>query len=582
MGTGEPGRRLGPWIPFAVLVLLAVLVHLRYGHLGFNPTDEGFLLSQARRVVQGTAPHTELISPRPLGSAVLHTADLAVPVATVELSRLLATLAVAMTALLAFRFATASPLARWGPAAVIATALAMLGNLNSFPMMAWHTIDGLLLTTAGLVLLDVSDADLRSRRTWIGMALLGATVTVKQSFVFVPLLGLAWVGHRLHRAGADGHARWRGLLAGAALAAIPGLLYLGWLLATGSLGAAWDQLTGAQGTDLRPSFEVFRDPLVTSTLLSLAAVLALWVVGTLLTRRAAGSVSPAVTVVTWVVLGAAALLWTRSLLAGGLAMAGPWGWQVFWVLLLVAVLGSLSARRFDVRAFAVAVIGWMISLSWGMPVPNLFAGTMAVVAAHRVWTWYRPLAGPPGPAAALPAVAGLLVALFVLPVFDTARTDHIYRDLPAARLDHPLGDVSPEFGRIRTSAVTGQYLAWIGDCAARYPASRTAVLPDNGFAEQVFGFDNPFPMTWMIPLEWGEEEERILEAARDLDRQGDYLVLFQTSRAAGLASLDELPMAELDSELVFGTDGLLAELRAELDGEEIVCGPFVGTYRPAG
>jgi hypothetical protein len=581
MGTREPDRRLGAWIPFGVLVLLVVLVHLRYGHLGFNPTDEGFLLSQARRVVQGAAPHTELISPRPLGSAVLHTLDLVVPVARVELSRLYATLAVAMTALLAFRFATARPLARFGPAAVLATVLATLGNLNSFPMMAWHTIDGLLLTTAGLVLLDASDAELRSRRSWAGLVLLGATVTVKQSFVLVPLLGLAWVAARLRRSGADRGTWWRGVLAGAALTAVPGLLYLGWLLVTGSLGAAWGQLTGAQGTDLGRPFEVFRAPLVAPTVLALVAVVALWVLATVLRRREAGSASTTFAVVTWAALGAASLLWTRSLLDGGLAIAGPWGWQVFWVLLVVAALGSWSDRRFDARAFAIAGIGWMISLSWGVPVPNLFAGTMAVVAAHRVWTWYRPLAARPGRTAVLPAVAALLALLLVAPVFDTARTEAVYRDLPAAALDRSLGDVSSEFGRIRTNAVTGQYVAWIGDCAARYPASRTAVLPDNGFAEQVFGFDNPFPMTWMTPLEWGEEEERLLAAARELDRQGDYLVLFQTFRAAHLDRYDELPLAEPGSELVFGADGLLTELRAELGGEEIVCGPFVGTYEPA-
>jgi hypothetical protein len=56
--------------------------------LGFNPTDDGYVLAQASRVLSGQVPHRDIASPRPLGSALLHVSTCFLPLPLFEATRL--------------------------------------------------------------------------------------------------------------------------------------------------------------------------------------------------------------------------------------------------------------------------------------------------------------------------------------------------------------------------------------------------------------------------------------------------------------------------------------------------------------
>ncbi len=60
-----------------VFILMAALVcHFLFSAYGFNPTDEGFVLSATNRVWHGQVPHADFSSVRPLGYAYLHIPEL--------------------------------------------------------------------------------------------------------------------------------------------------------------------------------------------------------------------------------------------------------------------------------------------------------------------------------------------------------------------------------------------------------------------------------------------------------------------------------------------------------------------------
>jgi hypothetical protein len=63
-------RRIWP-VAWVALIVAAV------GRLGFNPTDEGFVLAGSYRILHGQVPHLDFISPRPAGSLVIHVLDFA-------------------------------------------------------------------------------------------------------------------------------------------------------------------------------------------------------------------------------------------------------------------------------------------------------------------------------------------------------------------------------------------------------------------------------------------------------------------------------------------------------------------------
>ena len=58
------------------ILFLTSICHVLFSKYGFNPTDEGFVLSATNRVMHGQIPHVDFSSVRPLGYAYLHIPEL--------------------------------------------------------------------------------------------------------------------------------------------------------------------------------------------------------------------------------------------------------------------------------------------------------------------------------------------------------------------------------------------------------------------------------------------------------------------------------------------------------------------------
>ena len=260
-----------------------------------------------------------------------------------------------------------------------------------------------------------------------------------------------------------------------------------------------------------------------------------------------------------------------------------WGLRLLWALIALIAARLVLERRLDGVGLALLVAGLSASVSWGYPVPNLVAGSVALLLVHRAWT---AIDGPPlgTGLVRVPALAGG-VACFVVTgaVFVDARTHTTYFDVAEAGLTTPLEPVDADFGRVRTNPTTGRFMSEVRMCLDRYPARRVAILPDGPGLVPLLGLDNPFPVDWMFPPEVVGSEERLVRAARALDRAGDYLVLFQTFSAFDLRQAGDYPPATVDSPLFFHGSPAGEAIRAELAGPRIACGGFTGVWsRPDG
>jgi hypothetical protein len=198
---------------------------------------------------------------------------------------------------------------------------------------------------------------------------------------------------------------------------------------------------------------------------------------------------------------------------------------------------------------------------------------------HGAWSGYAFSARPMLNVA--PAVAAVLLLATTAWLFDIARQQDVYRDRPASQLTASLSALSPAFGDIRTNPQTAEYLSQMEQCVKRYPARYVAVLPENAAMYPALSLTNPFPIDWIWSEDIHGSEERILTTTDQLNREGDYLVMFQTIGEPGIVNGQSLPPATLDSNVLPSTD-LPSQIYARLHGTRTTCGTFLVVYAPPG
>lgn len=559
--------------------LLVTLVFVSVGGVGFSPTDEGLIQAGAQRILRGEIPHLDVISPRPLGSAYLHTIDLLLPTPLVATSRFIGLCEIAAyTALLASLAFRRGPL-KWSVIQCLLVATAILVNIHTFPVTAWHTIDGLLLTSAGFVALAVGMARRRQLVVDLAMVLLGAAIVVKQSFAPGVALGLLWIALDARPSIGVGTRR---VVRGVIAAAIPGAAYTLVVLAGGALGRMWIQLTSGGGQVAHQiESELDRAGDAADTLFFAACVaLIVLVITDRVSRRVSAPVAPAARVcglAARVVLTVAVI---EIVVSSRLELYGAWGTLLLGLLLLVVAWRAAAGDGIDGIALLTLAVGAMAMLSWGYAVPDLVGGSLALVVVHRAWhgidlsaIWLPRVAVAGGAAAAI-------VFIVIAGVVHDERTYNVYRHPTGEELTVDLGTIDDDFAGITSNAGIAAYLRQARDCVERFPASRVALLPDNAMLSPAFGLENPLPNDWMWGSELADSTTAILQAAERVGREGDYLVLFETTPAHSAAYIGVPRHVPPDAPIYFYLSGLGEDIRNRLPGERITCGSFVGVYSP--
>ncbi|MFN8587569.1 MAG: hypothetical protein U0704_07165 [Candidatus Eisenbacteria bacterium] len=494
----------------AFALALAAAAQLAFGALGFNPTDDGFVLAQARRLLDGELPHRDFVSVRPVGSALLHAGEVAWGGAYAFLwSRAAFWLELALSAWCWTELALRRVAARPGLALECAAiALGFTGAAHTFPAMAWHTVDGVLLASAGAWLA----CERSPRRAALGLALAGAAVTCKQNFA--PLLpALVLLAGR-------GRAPWAWLAAAAAP-----LAYAAVLAAHGALGDAAAQLfaLSAAGEDALAPFT--RTPFFAYG--ALAGVLA----ATLAVRD--GRVARTIAALLPCAL---ALLAARALDAADARYLHRHAYAVLGYAAGFAARAAFARERRGVAALVAcaALLGACASLSVGWRSPALALGAVwpaVLVAQFGAMQWFGPRTR------ALAAAAALALAAYAGVHFAHARTERLYHQPPRERLTFALGGVWPGGRGIVTDANTYAALAELRD-AANAAAARGgayAVLVDAPGWWACARERNPLPVAWAQDVELPTPALRERLASTLRERRGTLVLLVQRGSLAQVA-----------------------------------------------
>lgn len=515
----RPGPALGEriWSIAFALILLPLIAHLAFSSLGFNPMDDGFILASSRRLLDGQVPHRDFISIRPVGSPLLHLPEVMVGGdATFWLGRLAVWFEFALIAWIWTRlFRASSGRGSSTVEAFAATCVAFVLTSHNFPLMPWHTVDGLALVSIGTLLAVASP---RTSKV-AGYALLGAAALCKQNFLPVAPLAVLILGD---------HRRW---YAWAATLAAP-VLYAVALFALQATPAAWEQLSAQ--TDL-PLVGVL--PYVSNRFLYGGLVLGAGATALALGGRGRRQRQST----RWPALGLALVFGT--LLGVGLTMNRDDYFYLDYAsfLLFGTALGALASRVWlrgwssrSARLASLALLtAWIASLSLGYRTPALAAGPLA---AFLLAGATEPLRSPEqsrGSGRLALTTAALAIAL--LSVWAVARRQHVYHDRPAHELTRRLDGVLPGGRFLRTNANTWAVMADLRRAVELTRGRPYAIVADFAGYWVRAPQRNPLPIDWPQTLELCQPPllQRVTRALEA--RRGHGVVIVQKVYAADLA-----------------------------------------------
>src|SRR5918999_243152 len=180
-------------ISVTFLLIVPTLAHLLFSWRGFAPVDDGFTLAYSRRILEGEIPHRDFIIIRPFVSPLLHTPFVLFGGEyTFWVSRFFVW----------FQFACIS----WAWVSIINRAfdspfnntmklfialVSFAASVHYFVLTAWHTVDGLFLSSIGLWILL---AQKHVRWRVIGYLLIAAAYLCKQSFLLMAPFSILLLG----------------------------------------------------------------------------------------------------------------------------------------------------------------------------------------------------------------------------------------------------------------------------------------------------------------------------------------------------------------------------------------------------
>jgi hypothetical protein len=480
--------------------------------MGFNPTDDGFTLAYSRRILEGQIPHRDFIIIRPFFSPLLH-----VPVVllggdqTYWISRLSVWFQFFSIALCWTSLVNRLLKRPFLPSEKLAIAMiAFAASTHSFPIMAWHTTDGLFLSSLGLLMCLAQKPTIKV----IGYTLMAMAYLCKQSFLFLGPFALLILE--------DWHEKkyWLALT-------LPGTLYFSFLLATKALPDAIVQL-GSQIDIVSVGIKEYINGAMLLSLLT-GLVASRFAFGSQIEHLKNGKIQE------WCKIY---LLFTPLVLTSVALVLGTMfsaSFSLFGMLLGVMIYSGiakpegLSTHTKGMQL--ILLFAWSASLSVGYSSPALLSGQLLSGLIAFTYT-VRPMATERLLKPALMSASVLILLCFVI-----GRTQHIYREQAASHLTYRLDQVLRGGKFIKTNQNTYVFLVDLNNAIAIVKKMNKAytIIPDVAGYWVKSSDINPLPIDWT----WGSElrnQKLMVRVTDDLkSKRNKVVVIVQKIHSATLA-----------------------------------------------
>ncbi len=512
-----------------LIALVLTILFLKIDHVenqGFNPSDDGVVLAQSWRIINGEAPHKDFISIRPVGSGVLHSIHFYTGLPLMISARwfvLLQFFVIGCVFSLLLRdlynreFEKSLQPVFFYAMVIFGFALSVL-NYNMYP---WTTIDAVFWTVIALPFF------LRKNSYYLilGLLFLSFAALSRQNFAILTLFGFLYA---LFFSGGKFFRRIIVCIVGG----LPFVLYLLILLKNDSIGLFLEQMTGR--TEL---FETGVLQFGKRFFLSFTAslnVICLFICAILFFgRRAAFKdvfISKGFGTLISVIYGFVAIvLIVRYFILDYADILGM-PFELFYMLAVLGLLNLIISgkiRKIHIFSVVVLLIGWTSAISLGDNSPVFATGIISLMLFFVISDFHLLY-----PIKITQAISNryflvvLSVIIFVISVYSQRQVN--YRDNAVSGLVGGLNYASGDFGGIKSNPACVAYYSDLADIFTILPNSvnRTVVIPNNAVFYPIMKTQNPLSLDWVQPAEYVGQEGRLFpEVLSLIDEPGYYFII---------------------------------------------------------
>lgn len=509
----------GSWLIGIIFVIVtSVVCHILFSSLGYNPSDDGFILSGARRILWGEIPHKDFITIRPFLPYLLHA-----PIVyfggdyTYWLSRLFVLLQLSITAWFCVLITENVLETKLSQVKKFVFALfAFMYGVHDFPIMAWYSIDAIFFATLGLWF----SLQKNSSQKFIGYILIGLSPLARQNFLLVGPVSLFILGD---------YKKLRYWLASFLPLFIMGV----YLLIVGALPDAILQMTAHNELFLTGFLKYYRTK----------AFLQGIVFGTIAMYFSLSRVKVSV------IKGHSSLqksIGTFLILFGLLYAAystirpdtynNTGAFFIFGMIIGIAGFIFLEAPQYlsyAKLAVLLAPVAWSVSISLGYNTPALATGGLVVLLLAFLTTDSK------GQAPDLRFIAICLLLIPTLFIFKHVRENQIYEEQPAQTLTYRLDGIYPGGINITTNKRTYTFLLDLQKAIKIVGNREFAILPDTPGYWAAAPQKNPLPIDWPNTGELHTKPLMDRTIAVLKEKRGKIVIIMQKINTVELARKDE-------------------------------------------
>lgn len=409
------------------VILTAFICQFLFSAYGFNPTDEGFVLSATNRVLHGQIPHVDFSSVRPLGYAYLHIPELLFSENYFFLiSRFVFWFEQILIAFLWIRFVinfTKTEISLLNKYTLVI--VCFIFNVHYFPCSVLHTIDGLLMCMIGLNFI-ISE----KKYAFVGFFFIGFASLCKQNYLVILPFTLFLFGRRK-------------IVSNTIIGFLPIALYISIISYFGGFEDLRTQLSGHNELLKVGVFAYVLNPLI------YVGIIGAYIYNQLKINK--------------IYLAVALLVFAIVFLSTN-HYHGKFGF-VFIGIIIGDLIYKAQKKELITIPFITLLIGWCVSISVGYNSPALFIGGIISLFLLNIFNQKK-------------STDKILFTFVLISCisFYFVRTQNIYRDLPAKNLTYKLDGIVNGACGIKTNLTTYKVLVELNLLKKKYP--NILVLPD--------------------------------------------------------------------------------------------------------
>lgn len=521
---------------------------------GFNPSDDGVILAQSWRILNGQIPHIDFISIRPALSGYIHTLNF-LNLIPLELSARVFTSIEYFTysffwSSILYSIFKSSITKKLLPSIFIITlAITYFLNQNFLVIWPWTTIDAILLSTISLFLyLRYLSCTSNSRKRYINLIFVfifaSLAVLARQTFAIYVIILSSLV---LWQAFKDSN-KIRYVLYIVIIGNLPIIIYLSYYLFNSSASILIDQIFNKSGI-LEP---VIKHPVVnlftSITIFFFLGIVVLFFVF----RGKTGKVSfssftsfltfdvfrktrSTIIIKLSVLIFIASVLFYLFLFLFYDKYFLRSSYAIFWLFTFLTLfnylLHNISTQNFIVLFLGI-VIGWVSAISYGLPSPIFFTGSylagiviLTLPILKRTFNFNIKFSHVPY-SLFISLIYFSFLALTILYIKLSLQRN--YRDVSPPLLKYSISSFVSGMDGIRLNSNFFEYYSELKKILNELNNWKDNVvfLPGNSILYPLLKTKNPFPLDWLQVAEYkGSEEKLEKDIEKTIRKKKVYLIL---------------------------------------------------------